>query len=179
MSSISCYQPLGAVEIRPVTGLADLQRIADLAQVTWRSAFRDVISTAQIDYMLRLRYSNEALAASLASGIPAYLLLLVDGDPCAFAAHRPAPQTNELQLQQLYVHPEWQRRGLGSRLIDFVTDLARKRGCTHLILTVNRLNRDAQEVYQRRGFTIRESVVMDIGNGFVMNDFVMAKKLSD
>jgi len=31
--------------------------------------------------------------------------------------------------------------------------------------------------YEKHGFAIRESVVVDIGGGFVMDDFVMARSL--
>jgi hypothetical protein len=45
------------------------------------------------------------------------------------------------------------------------------------MLTVNKRNAKAMAAYQRNGFTLTESVVVDIGGGFVMDDYVMTKEL--
>ena len=54
---------------------------------------------------------------------------------------------------------------------------ARARGCAALVLNVNKRNAQAIRAYERSGFTAREAVVVDIGGGFVMDDYVMAKPL--
>jgi RimJ/RimL family protein N-acetyltransferase len=54
----------------------------------------------------------------------------------------------------------------------------RAAGAHRLILYVNKRNAKAIAAYQRNGFVIAESVVTDIGGGFVMDDYVMAKNLS-
>jgi RimJ/RimL family protein N-acetyltransferase len=47
-----------------------------------------------------------------------------------------------------------------------------------LILSVNKRNTKAITAYKRNGFAIVESVVTDIGGGFVMDDYVMDKELA-
>ena len=85
---------------------------------------------------------------------------------------------DELKLEKLYVHQDAQRRGVGSRLIARVEAEAIAQGLPTLILNVNKNNLQAIQAYQKSGFVIRESVVVDIGGGFVMDDYVMAKRLS-
>ncbi len=51
-------------------------------------------------------------------------------------------------------------------------------GAHRLILSVNKRNAQAIAAYKRNGFVIAESVVTDIGGGFVMDDYVMAKGIS-
>jgi ribosomal protein S18 acetylase RimI-like enzyme len=58
-----------------------------------------------------------------------------------------------------------------------VEDIARKQGCHTVYLQVNKNNTSAIEAYQRNGYAVRESATFDIGQGFVMDDYVMAKKL--
>lgn len=70
-----------------------------------------------------------------------------------------------------------QRHGLGRRLIERVADLARAAGAATLILNVNKRNTQAIRAYERHGFAIRAAVVNDIGNGFVMDDYLMVKSL--
>ncbi len=48
---------------------------------------------------------------------------------------------------------------------------------THLVLTVNRLNVHAMNFYIKLGFLLRSVTDTDIGGGFEMQDFVMAKRL--
>ena len=50
-------------------------------------------------------------------------------------------------------------------------------GARRIILAVNKRNLKAVNAYRRNGFAVVESVVTDFGNGFVMNDFIMAKNL--
>lgn len=172
----ACYVPLGVVEIRPATPV-DHPIIASLAHRIWHVCFRDMITTEQIDYMLGRRYTAEALAEATRSGQLTYEILRVDGEPLAFTAYGPSDHSDELKLQQLYVHPDWQGRGLGGRLMDRVEAHARQLGRRKLVLTVNRGNHRARAAYEKRGFTIREAAVFDIGNGFVMDDYVMEKVL--
>ncbi len=155
----------------------DLPIIASLARLTWRHCYPSIVDRGQIEYMLAQRYSPEAMLASVASGQLTYELLTVDGEPTAFAAHSPTPLPSEHKLQQLYVRPEWQDRGLGRQLIHHVSAIARAAAKPTLVLTVNRRNLQAIESYLRSGFVIRESADFDIGNGFVMEDYVMTRRL--
>ncbi len=91
------------------------------------------------------------------------------------------PPTNpvfEFKLHKLYLLPELHGRGLGSRLLQHVEHEVRVGGGCRLILTVNKRNARAIAAYRRNGFGIAECVVTDIGGGFVMDDYVMAKDLS-
>ena len=81
------------------------------------------------------------------------------------------------KLHKIYLHPDWHGRGLGSRLLQHCECESRKRGALQLVLAVNKRNAKAIATYQRNGFVIAESVVKDIGGGFVMDDFIMAKEL--
>ena len=84
----------------------------------------------------------------------------------------------EFKLHKLYLLPEMQGRGLGSRLLQHVEHEVRAGRACQLILSVNKRNAKAITAYKRNGFVIAESVVTDIGGGFVMDDYVMVKDLS-
>ncbi|MCC7375847.1 MAG: GNAT family N-acetyltransferase [Verrucomicrobiales bacterium] len=173
----TCYRPLGVIEIRPATE-ADVPVLGALARLIWHVSFRDIVTPEQIEYMLAQRYDPDVLRKVLAAGEPAYEILRVDGEPVAYAAYLPTDRPDEFKLQQLYVHPEWQGRGLGGLLMDRVETVARQHGRTRLVLTVNRNNHRAKAAYEKRGFRVRESAQFDIGGGFIMDDFVMEKVLS-
>ena len=48
--------------------------------------------------------------------------------------------------------------------------------CKSISLTVNKYNTDSIKAYEKMGFEKIDSVVMDIGNGYVMDDYVMKKE---
>jgi hypothetical protein len=45
------------------------------------------------------------------------------------------------------------------------------------VLAVNKGNRSAIAAYLKNGFTVLESVVKDIGGGFVMDDHIMVRRI--
>lgn len=156
---------------------ADFPVIAALAGRIWRACFAEMITPAQLEYMLASRYTPHAMHSATADGALSYLLAEVDGVAVGYAADGPGAAPGEWRLHQLYVLPERQGSGLGRRFLAAVEERARKNGATALVLTVNRRNERARRIYARAGFVIREAAVFDIGGGFVMDDYVMAKEL--
>jgi len=68
-------------------------------------------------------------------------------------------------------------RGLGSFLLKHVEDEARRRKLKTVVLAVNRFNEKALRAYRRNGYTTRLELKKDIGNGYVMDDFLLEKPL--
>ncbi|OGT73881.1 MAG: hypothetical protein A3H44_07055 [Gammaproteobacteria bacterium RIFCSPLOWO2_02_FULL_57_10] len=165
------------VTLSPVT-TADFPTIARLADSIWRSHYASMISMAQIDYMLAGRYTPEKLHRYLESTECWMQLLKVSGVPAGYCSYALTGIPGEMKLQELYLLPEHQGKGLGKLMLRHVETEARGRGCAVLTLTVNKGNANSIAVYRKAGFTIREKAVFDIGNGFVMDDFVMTKSLT-
>jgi len=157
---------------------ADLRPVAELAGVVWRAHYPGIISRAQIDYMLARGYSHEALLRFVTEPGARLLLASVDERLIGFAAYYRVEDATELKLDKLYVHQDFHGEGVGSRLIERVEEDARAQHRSTLILNVNKNNTRAIRTYERNGFVIRDSVVVDIGGGYVMDDFIMAKRLS-
>ncbi len=166
-----------AVMLQPVRP-ADVESIAALARVIWQDAYAAIISQGQIDYMLGQRYNAPRLLEELEK--PGYWWdqALVDGERAGFAACYLTGAPGELKLDKLYVLPQRQRGGIGGALIGGVLAHGREAGCDTLILAVNKGNARAIAAYEKHGFAVRESVRVDIGGGFVMDDFIMARSIS-
>ena len=82
-----------------------------------------------------------------------------------------------MKLDKLYVLPSAAARGVGGALIARVAAKAREAGAASLILNVNKHNAQAIRAYEKHGFAVKKAVVVDIGDGYVMDDYVMAKRL--
>jgi diamine N-acetyltransferase len=157
---------------------ADLPAISELAGVIWRACYPGIITHAQIDYMLARMYSLDVLLDEIRSQGIRYDRLLMDDKLAGFASYGPTSEPGVMKLHKLYLLPEMLGRGLGSRLLQHVEREVRAGAGRRLILSVNKRNTKAIASYQRNGFVIAGSVVTDIGGGFVMDDYIMAKNLS-
>ena len=165
-----------------------LSIVRDLALKIWPVTYTNVISAGQIEYMLDMMYSLESLENQLQSN---KVLLLVEEENhfIGFASYeldyKDENQKNQenlkpiqikTRLHKLYVLPETQGKGIGKQLIDCVSEIARTNHNSAVDLTVNKNNK-AKDFYLKNGFEITEEVVFDIGNGYVMDDYIMVKKL--
>ncbi len=150
--------------------------MAALARAIWQAHYPGIISTAQIEYMLAQRYDPAVIRGELAQADVWWFVLRREGGIVAYMALQKEGAT-VLKIDKLYVRPDLQRRGCGGRLIAQAEALARREGCGELELAVNRGNTNAIAAYRKHGFTVREAVVKDIGGGFVMDDYVMVKKV--
>jgi diamine N-acetyltransferase len=168
--------PAPETELRPAHR-ADVPVIQRLARAIWHAHYPGIITVAQIDYMLERGYNAAALAGFLDRSDAGLLLATAKGEPAGFAAWLLTEAPGEAKLDKLYVLQACQRTGLGGRLIARVAEDARAAGARTLILNVNKRNVQAIRAYEKQGFVVRAEVVVDIGEGYVMDDYVMAKPL--
>jgi len=127
--------------------------------------------------MLARMYAPDVLREEMRSRGICFELLRLDDHLTGFASFGPADEPRTIKLHKLYLHPDWQERGLGSRLLQHCERAAREAGATQLRLAVNKRNVKAIAAYERNGFAVADSAVTHIGGGFVMDDFIMVKRL--
>lgn len=164
------------IRLDPLTGL-DFAAVAALADTIWRSHYGTMISLAQIDYMLAGRYAPERLRAYVDSGERWMWVLRVDDVPVGYCSCSLGENGDEMKLEQLYLSSAHKRKGLGGRMLRHIEEKTRAQGRSRVYLTVNKGNTDSIAIYRKSGFVIREAAVFDIGNGYVMDDYVMEKRL--
>jgi GNAT superfamily N-acetyltransferase len=152
----------------------DIPVIRELADKTWRIAYEEILSPAQLEYMLELIYSEASLQKQFATGHH-FLILEEDGKPIAFADYNHLKE-NIYKLQKIYALPEQQGKGIGKLLINHVIERVKEKGATVLLLNVNRYNK-AKQFYEHLGFKVISEEDIDIGEGYFMNDYVMSLNL--
>ena len=160
--------------IARVKGTDAIHSVAILAHEIWNTHYVPVIGQAQVDYMLRKYQSPAAITRQIAEGYE-YYLVVSHRDTVGYFALVHGPAGASTQLSKLYVREAQRGRGLGRAIMAFVEVRAIEMGSRELWLTVNRHNADSIAFYRRMTFMTSESLVQDIGGGFVMGDFKMAK----
>lgn len=166
----------------------DIPELSALAQRIWYAHYPDnIITRAQTEYMLEKSYSTESIRAQLNAGHQ-FLLALGAGKIIGFLSVGPLSDvkdpilrgTTVMQhdrfLHKFYAAPEQQGKGLGKALLQEL--LIRLPNMKRLRLQVARKNTNSWNFYLKRGFTIEREADFDIGNGFVMADYVMEKILT-
>ena len=152
----------------------DINIIGWLAQQIWPVAYKNIITSAQLEYMLRLIYSPEALKQQMEMHHQ-FLIAELAEEPVGYASYSAITNDGAFKLHKLYVLPELHGKGLGKALLDFITGEIVNLGGTTLLLNMNRQN-NAKKFYERNGFTIIGEEDIDIGNNYFMNDYVMEKR---
>jgi len=147
--------------------------ISKLAHDIWHEHYPSVISIAQIDYMLDRRYSKEALAQEFKQENIFWFLLEYADEPMGYLSYH--LEKDKIFLAKLYTHRKFHGKGLGKSCLDLVTQKAKDAHLDQIYLFVNRINHIAIKSYLRSGFVVAQSLVQDIGGGFVMDDYRMEK----
>lgn len=165
---------MNELAIRPLVE-SDIDSLVRLAHEIWHAHYPGIISREQIDYMLAQRYSPENIRASLETScwLAAWHGQAMAGFAQTFDDERPYTW----KLDKLYVHPDHQRKGVGQALLNETKKHALESGAWRLILRVNRHNAIALAAYAKYGFRIYGENVLNIGHGFVMDDYLLELKL--
>ena len=146
-----------------------IDELYELAKEIWTEHYLPIIGQEQIDYMLEKFQSKSAVLQQKTIGYK-YFLIKENAKNCGYIAVQ--PQEDLLFLSKFYIHKDYRGKGLGRKSYDFVAKLAKRLNLPKIKLTVNKFNDNSVAVYKKLGFVLVDSIVSDIGNGFVMDDFV-------
>ncbi|MNK15890.1 Protease synthase and sporulation negative regulatory protein PAI 1 [compost metagenome] len=163
------------MEIRKAD-LGDYKIINDLAIKTWYDTYSSILSQEQLEYMLNTMYSLEAITEQIAIKGHHFFLLSEGEKYFGFASYELNYTSGTTKLHKLYVLPETQGRGAGRLLISKIENAAKNNGNDKIVLNVNRYN-NAANFYLKNGFTKAGEEDINIGNGYLMEDFIMEKGL--
>jgi ribosomal protein S18 acetylase RimI-like enzyme len=150
---------------------ADFTAIRAVVHEVWPIAYREMITPEQISYMLEWMYSDESLNVQVEEEGCVFLVYEENGNVQGVASFSEI-EGRLFKLHKLYVYTSLHGKGIGKTLLDEVKKRAAALGGKAIELQVNKKN-VAQHFYAKQGFTINRELVLDIGNGFVMDDYVM------
>ncbi|HEX8017361.1 MAG TPA: GNAT family N-acetyltransferase [Flavobacterium sp.] len=155
----------------------NIKTIQEITYTTWPITYGKILSEEQLDYMLDLFYSDKALNNQLDKKEQLFYMISEDETTLGFIGiehhYKNEPVT---RIHKIYLLPETQGKGIGKKVIVEIQKLALENNSSSLSLNVNRFN-SALSFYKKIGFEVIDEVNIDIGNGYLMEDYVMEKKL--
>jgi diamine N-acetyltransferase len=153
----------------------DIPLIRVLANKIWPPTYSSIITKEQMDYMLEMMYSAAALEKQMQNDAP-FIIVYDEGEPVGFASYGEI-SPNIFKLHKIYILPSQQGKGTGKFIIDYIITEIKNKGASALQLQVNRRNK-AKYFYEKIGFTVIKEFNFDIGDGYVMDDYLMEKRIN-
>src|SRR6056297_3612771 len=150
----------------------EIKVVANLAHTIWKEHYTPIIGEDQVVFMLNKFQSENAISAQIKEGLNYFLIAYQEAYVGYFAF---CLQKDALFLSKFYVLRSERGRGYGKAALKFIETKARNLGSKKIKLTVNKNNSNSIKAYEKMGFINVQSIVQDIGNGFVMDDFVLEK----
>lgn len=152
--------------------IENIPLIQSIARTTWPTTFGNILTKEQISYMLDMMYHTGTLKQQILNPNYHYYLINKDAGFAALELHYEG--TSISKIHKLYIRPVHQGKGLGYQTIVQLETISRFAGDKAHILNVNKTN-PATRFYEKSGFHRWKSEVIDIGNGYVMDDYVYRK----
>lgn len=180
-----------------VTTPEQIEKLAELAGIIWREYWPSHIGEAQTEYMIEMFQSVPAITRDITQNNYLYYFCYDEAGKCVgytggndehfesidspgACAHGTKVSErflNRFFISKVYLLAEERGKHYASRIIEFWEDHCRENGLDGMYLTVNRFNELGVRAYLGRGFDVAEEVCADIDGGFVMDDYIMAKRV--
>ena len=155
----------------------DFKTIQEIANKSWPVAYGKILSKNQIDFMLESMYALNVLNDNYTKKNHFFLLLNEFEIPLGFASYEcHYLNTKTTRLHKLYLLPEAKGKGLGKLLLQKIIKITQLNNSEKISLNVNRFNK-SYLFYQKMGFKIVAEEDLEIGNGYLMEDYKMELKI--
>lgn len=164
------------IKFSEVIDKAKIVELADTASEIWHEYYPGIITVEQVNYMVDKYQSMAAITKQIADEGYQYFMLYSGDEAAGYLGIK--DDKDKLFLSKLYLKKKFRGKGHFSEMLLFIEHIAKTKGLRGLYLTVNKYNDSSVSVYKKKGFSISKLQVTDIGNGFVMDDYVMEKKIS-
>ncbi len=147
-----------------------INSLANLANEIWHEYWPCILTAEQIDYMVEKFQSETAILNQMRDENYTYYFIKVDSDIIGYTGI--SVKEDYLFLSKLYIKKEFRHNGYGKLAFKEI----KKFGFDKIRLTVNKYNKNTIDAYLKYGFKTIDEDITDIGNGFVMDDYIMEYK---
>lgn len=148
----------------------DAATIAQLAEEIWQEHYTSLLGKKQVAYMLDTIQSKEVIYEAIKNGT-VYWIVEENEELAGYVGYY--LEETSLFLSKFYLKKAQRGKGIGRQLFEELKKAAHENGKASITLTVNRENAKTIEAYRALGFHVLKEHVGDIGEGYVMDDYVM------
>ena len=153
-----------------------IKETSDFASEVFIDYYIPLIGEKQARYMADLFLSQDAILKLIDDGA-VFRLVKDEGNIIGFCEYK--KEEGRLFLSKLYARKDQRHKGVGRFMFEDVKAYARRNDLKKIYLTVNKGNTPSYKIYLHLGFKVIDSVVNDIGQGYVMDDYIMEYTLNE
>lgn len=125
----------------------DIPAIQDIAKISWNSTYTGIIPSQIQESFLNQAYSVKMLKKQRRNSN--FYVALINQELIGFANYSQVYSDDSVHLHAIYLHPEYQGKGIGSALLEIGSD---QLAADKISLHVERQNIKAIQFYKRKGF---------------------------
>jgi ribosomal protein S18 acetylase RimI-like enzyme len=176
----------GSLSLQPITDSAsDIRDLQKMSRITFADTFDRITAPDDMKAFLDTAYATDELTEQVRNPDSRFWFLVADGQKAGYlklnvgdAQSEPTMRTPEsLEVERLYILPEFKHRGLGTYLMEFSEKEARRLGKKSMWLGVWEGNIPAQKLYESQGFHMVGSHVYQVGSD-PQRDLLMSRSLA-
>lgn len=156
------------MQITEVYSPSQIITVSQLADEIWKEHYPPIIGHKQVEYMLESFQNPKAILAQINEGYR-YFLLSYEEVLIGYIAVR--QKGNSLFVSKFYIKKDARKKGYARSALVFLKKLAKEEGLLSLSLTVNIHNTAAIKAYTALGFINTGTLVQEIGEDYVMDDY--------
>ena len=148
----------------------ELKELADFAKGIWNEYFPGLITQDQVDYMVEKFQSYDAMYEQVKNNQYHYYLVRANDEKIGYIGLQNQP--DRLFLSKFYLKKEARGNHYATQMFEFVKEQADKYCYPAIYLTCNKGNKHSLQVYDKFGFQWIDSDQTDIGQGYIMDDYI-------
>lgn len=145
-----------------IPNIEDFKRVNELAvqvhemHVTWNpDIFKSVKEVINKEYFDNLIKNEEIYIAKVDKEIVGYIIFNIKEKENPSMRYR-----KQLNIDAICVDERYRGKGIGTKILESIKEIAKTKGCTDLYLTVNQENENAIKVYEKFGFKVKNIAYM-------------------
>lgn len=177
------------IEFIPVHRGAEQRMVVELADEIWNEYYPAIIGQEQTTYMLDKFQSLAAIKQGMDYESHDYWLITSDEagytgytteegrNVIGYACGYMAPIEKRYYISKVYLQKPYRGKGYMVDIERFLRVKAMGSGMMIMSLRTNKKNEQAIAAYKSVGFEIIDEIQTDIGEGFMMDDYVMEKSV--
>lgn len=155
----------------------EIKNLANLASEIWHEYWTEILSLEQINYMVEKFQSEKAIRNQYKN--EKYTYFFIQNNDKNIGYFGISEKENYLFLSKLYISKDYRHKGIGSKTFEKIKEIAKGKSYKSIQLTVNKYNTNTIKAYEKWGFKTIDSVVTDIGQDFVMDDYIMEYSINN
>lgn len=158
----------------PANTISQFQAIEKLAREILPDHYGPYIPLKNILYFLDKFQTVKAIEQQIADGFEYYLLTdeTIDAGYLGIQIIE-----NGLNLNKLYILKQCRGKGIGEKAMQFTDHRAVAAKASKIELIVNKYNYETIAFYEKRGYSITESLVHNYDNVYTVEEYKMTKQL--